>query len=417
MVEFGSGEGVSERRHRIEQPGYWDIRPPELSELMITPPVETRPRVPEPRVESRSANQGWFERLIERPEKLAEHAIQVPGVRVEVSDGTDSEATKPHLGPVHLTIASAAGGEVSVFGLLSPARIVDVVRADEVVAGNSCELIHREHYHLDSVAVTLDGVLEAPDVRKALSALVNEPASRSHDAALVRALARAVGGVEEIGPTEVDLPLARSHVNLIHGSGVVQLGDDSRITSTTEILVRRTVLSGAELLLGDRDLRLQLADAIREGPTGQAMERFLVSLLRAGDRTGELDLLRQATDETSQRTRVFALFGFTRVSDPVSVLAGTGNRFTRDVRVHVEELGGDEVIDAVAELHEEMSPPPSDIRTYHTPTSEQAASPDGSPHPVPWVVEATFEMPHIEDEQPLSPREKRRRRGGGGIGR
>ena len=262
----------------------------------------------------------------------------------------------PDLGPARLTVAAVGGGEVNVGGWITPARIVHATDSRNVVVGNDCTLEQTEHHHFDRVTVSLDGVLEDRRVRKALEGLVRHGVTWLGDMALRAALRRTL--IERgKAPEELDLPLAAGHANITTRSGVVQVGDGSRLETETPIFVRETVLPGAELLFRNGGLRRAFVAALREPePAGAEMGRFLKGMLTAAKCSDQLRLLDFAAESGVYNASVFGIFCFTQVSNAGAVLAGAGNTFGRGVEVDVQEFVGADIARVVAGLRRDFAP-------------------------------------------------------------
>jgi len=263
----------------------------------------------------------------------------------------------PDFGPARLRVAAVGGGEVNVGGWITPARIVHASESRNVVVGNNCTLKQTEHHHFDRVAVSLDGILEDSRVREALRNLVREGFTWLGDGPLRAALRRTLID-RGSSPEELDLPLADARANITTRSGVVQVGDGSRLETEIPIMVRETVLPGAELLYRNVGLRRAFVEALREPEEpGPQLGKFLKGMLAAAQCTDQLRLLDFAAESGVYNASVFGIFGFTKVSNAGAVLAGAGNTFVKGVEVDVREFAGEDIAAAVANLRAVFAPP------------------------------------------------------------
>jgi hypothetical protein len=288
-----------------------------------------------------------------RPRADQPERLDLPGelAKLELRGGLSD------LGPARLRVAAVGGGGVEVGGWLTPARIVHASVVRDVVVGNDCALKQTEHHHFDRVTVSLKQVLQDRRVREALRTLVREGFTWFSDGPFRAALRRTLIDQGK-SAEELDRPLADPHAGRTTRSGVVQVGDGSRPETEIPIMVRETVLPGAELLYRNVGLRRTFVEALHEPEeTGPQLGRFLRDTLAAARCTDQLRLLDFAAESGVCNAAVFGLFGFARVTNAGAVLAGPGNTFVKGVEVDVREFTGDDIAHAVAVLRSDVAPP------------------------------------------------------------
>lgn len=368
----------------FDRPSGSSERPDDPRDGRPVPEISRVPRRPDDSDSPEEFSAGVLHRVGPTRAKVPER------LRKEVGALSARQERGSPYGPSRLLVGATGGGDVRVGGWVSPARIVHATRSRDVVVGNGCRLERTEHHHFDRVSVAMDGILGDPAVKNALRNLVRDGFTPAGDRAFVTALRRTLPPRDDAG-APADLPLAGRSGSVVTRSGVVQVGDRSRLKTEVPIHVRETVLPGAELLVGSRELRESLVAAIREEePAGPAMQAFLTGLLEAAGSTDLLRILQFAAESGIHDASVFGLFGFTQVSDAGVVLAGAGNTLIQDVEVDVRQFRSEDLQTVVRSLQKGFGPvrrtrspePPPPLPRFRITRNRPGPRPEPSPPPL-----------------------------------
>jgi len=264
-----------------------------------------------------------------------------PGTFDLVSGDADAKVlarVRPKPVPATLDIESPSHGQLRVTGLarLFPAHTVHAWHCDVVVDGDNCILESMDHYHVRSVSVSFEPLLEpGSDGHAALLRLLRDPGSRgvSEFQQAMRRLAEHSRQQQDQRGTTAGLPVGPAYLMLASGSKVVKLSDGSDVSVTTHYMVERSELPMCDLLAGDESLVSGFLDAVREPLQGHATHAFLRAALGSAGRAEDMALLDHSSGLHGPDTSVRGLFGMNAVNWASAVMVGTGDRLEPDMRV------------------------------------------------------------------------------------
>ncbi|GIG88698.1 hypothetical protein [Plantactinospora endophytica] len=362
-------------------------RPAPAPELSISPIPPSTVEIDRPRPRSDM----WWHRSgpAERPGEAGRDPAL--SYRVETPDGRAYQVS-PKVRAVRMEIYAPLHGRIHTTALTRffPAHTIHTDRATTVVRGDDCRLKQVDHYHVNRVTLSLDGVAGTP----AFAELLADPT----DAARIRAFQgslRAVAATPEPpGQTELSVAARSNPIVGTNDAAVVVQADGSRTTVNSRYVVDESVLPVAELLIGDGRLVRFLAEAVLEPVAGDQTAEFLRAALRAGGRFGELALLEHAIDLPQRQTKVFSLFGAYDVGDAATVMIGAGN--TREAVTRVNRAVPKKQ-NLLAELAELRSFAPQPVQEPE-PVLEPVPEPEPIPEP---LLESVPEPETISEPEPV----------------
>jgi hypothetical protein len=237
--------------------------------------------------------------------------------------------------PATLLVASPSHGQVHVTGLarLFPAHTVHARDCGSVIDGNDCTLTSTDHYHIRTVSVSFEPLMErGSDGRAALLALLENPTGSGVDA--FQRVMRQMTDTPEHDETQASLPVIPVHLTLADDVAVVQQGDGSSANVTTHYVIEESEIPICKLFAEDRELVIAFVDAVLASEGGPSANAFTRAALGSAGRADELALLDYSTDLHGAESSVRGLFGVDAVKSASAVLIGTGN--TLHNKMHVE---------------------------------------------------------------------------------